>query len=405
MVKRWAHDWRFFLLLPLGVVGLGVLFSFLLPGMVRWRRGPSPEAIWAAAEADFRAGRWERAEVGLDRLARVRTPTVEDWILRGQVAMARGQIDEALADLARVPDNHRLAPQVRLKAGQLELRRERPRAAEHLLRQAVALDPTLVQAWRELIYIYGIQLRRAELGRAYEALARLVPLTYDDVFIWCLTRGVNWDPAEQVKTLSRYVETDPTDRDSRLALAENLQLLGRLDEANAILAPLPDSDHAARAARARLAIDRGDLRAAEGLLTKGPEDDPALARLRGRLALLHGKAEDAIRHFRAADAAEPNHRDTLIGLAQALQLAGQTEEGKAYARRVRDHDQTTALVQKSVTPEGHADATMYVRLGRAYAKIGRLPEARAWLKLAIQRDPLDAEAQQALHQIGKSGAP
>jgi tetratricopeptide (TPR) repeat protein len=393
-MNRWVRRHRSSLAWGLVLPTLG----FVLVGVAWWLRREAPETTWAAAEADFRAGRWARAELGLQRLARARPPTPEDWMLRAQVAMARGRTADALNDLARVPDRHRLAAQARLAAGQLELRRDRLQAAETLLRRAAELDPKLVQAWRELIFIYGIQLRRVELGRAFQALSELVPLTYNDVFVWCLTRGVNWDPSEQVRTLMRYLDNDPGDRYTRLALAENLELLGRIDEAAKVLFPLPDDDSVARAVRARLALHRGDIAAAERLLAEGAENDPTLARLRGRLALLRRKPEDALRHFRAADGAEPDQRETLIGLAQALQMAGKPEQGTVFAKRVRDHDLAGALVQKSVTPEGHADKTMFVRLGKAYAEIGRLPEARAWLKLAIQRDPLDAEAQRTLHQ-------
>jgi tetratricopeptide (TPR) repeat protein len=336
----------------------------------------------------------------LARTQRVRTPSAKDLMRHAQRAMAQGRTDEALETLSRIPDKHRLAPQARLAGGQLELRRHRLRAAESLLRKASTLDPRLVQARRELIYIYGVQLRRAELGRTFQELARLVSLRYDDIFIWCLTRGVQWDAAEQVETLSRCLEADPEDRETRLALAENLQLTGRLDDGLRTLGPLPDADAAARAARARILIDRGDLEAAKRLLASGPEDDAALARLRGRQALRRHDANEAIRQFRVADALEPNHRDTLFGLALALQMAGWREESLTYAQRVRDHDLASRLLEGSLTPEGRTDPRLFVRLGEAYARIGRLPEARAWLDLAIQRDPLDADAQKALHQIG-----
>jgi hypothetical protein len=39
------------------------------------------------------------------------------------------------------------------------------------------------------------------------------------------------------------------------------------------------------------------------------------------------------------------------------------------------------------------------RIGAACAAMDRYPEARAWYKLAIARDPLDSEAQQALFQL------
>src|SRR6185437_9404992 len=95
-----------------------------------------------------------------------------DHMLRGQLAVAIGRPDEALAELARVPDDHYMAAQARLLAGQTELRRDRFRRAEEDLRAAVGIDPALVKAHRELIYIYGYQLRRKALSEEFRALSR-----------------------------------------------------------------------------------------------------------------------------------------------------------------------------------------------------------------------------------------
>jgi len=100
--------------------------------------------------------------------------------------MAPKKTKLALDALARVPDDHYMAPQARLLAGQSELRRDRVRQAEEWLRAALELNPQLVQAHRELIYIYGMQLRRTELGAEFTALSKLSDLTFDNAFHWCL---------------------------------------------------------------------------------------------------------------------------------------------------------------------------------------------------------------------------
>ena len=132
------------------------------------------------------AGRYERVDSALDRLRRLREPTPLDWFLRAQLAMARKNDDQALDYLARVPDGHYMAAQARMLAGQTELRRDRVRLAEELFHAALKLDPRLVQAHRELIYIYGMQLRRAELSAEFMALSKLSELTFDNVFHWGL---------------------------------------------------------------------------------------------------------------------------------------------------------------------------------------------------------------------------
>jgi tetratricopeptide (TPR) repeat protein len=115
----------------------------------------NPGALWSQAQADLRYGRLDGAERALARLGSVRQPTPLDRMLRGQLALALGRSDQALAELARVPDSHDMAAQARLLAGQIERRRDRYRFAEEALREAICLDPKLVPAHRERIIIYG----------------------------------------------------------------------------------------------------------------------------------------------------------------------------------------------------------------------------------------------------------
>ena len=68
-------------------------------------------------------------------------PPPLDWMLRAQVDIARERMEPALAALDRVPDDHAMAAQARLMAGQLELRRHRPGLAEEYFSKAVGLDP------------------------------------------------------------------------------------------------------------------------------------------------------------------------------------------------------------------------------------------------------------------------
>src|SRR5260370_22282168 len=101
-------------------------------------------------------------------------------MLRPQMAMVRKPDDEAIADLAHVPDGHPMASQARLLAGQVELRRRRLRFAEKYLLDAIRLDPMLVQPHRELVYIYGMQIRRRDLYNQFLALSGLAAMTFDN---------------------------------------------------------------------------------------------------------------------------------------------------------------------------------------------------------------------------------
>lgn len=377
------------------LVAGGALAIWAIAGLDR----PDPDALWRRAQLELRSGRIDRAAEATTRLARLRTPTPSDWMLLGQVALAQNRPDEALEDLQRVPDGHGLAPRARLMAGQIDLRRHRVRPAEKALRRALELDPKLIQARKELIYVYGVQLRRKELSEQFRALAGLTPLTFDNVFHWCLTRNTLWEPLEISLIMTRFLQADDGDRWSRLSLAESQRQLGKLEDAERTLAVLPPADVEARVIRIRLALDRGDDRAAETLLKDGTAEHAELARLRGRFALTRRDGPSALRHFREAYRLEPDNRDTLFGLSNALSMVGNQAESDRFRAISRDHDRLGTLLQRAATPGKRDDPRLLRELGAACETIHRLPEARAWYNLAISQNPLDAEAQQAISRL------
>jgi tetratricopeptide (TPR) repeat protein len=384
---------------------LGAVFLAALAGGLRavWRE--DPDAVWSQAQAQLKGGRIDEAERLAKRLARLRKPKVVDLFLQAQVAIARQRDDQALEVLARIPRDHVLAPQAHLMAGQIELRRNRLRFAERSFLQAIELDPRLVAAHRELIYIYGYQLRRRELGRAFERLAGLTDLTFDNAFLWCLLRSAVWDAGTVILDLSRFLEADPEDRWTRLALAENYCRTGLRDEARTVLEPLPLSDPDALALRVMLALDQQQLEEARRLLDSGPADHPVLARLRGRLALAEHDNHAAARHFRVALAGDPDNRDAILGLINALTRLHDDEAAAPLRRVAEDLDRLNTLIQRAATPYERNNPRLLRDLGAACARLGRFPEARAWYQLAIAQDPLDTESQQALFRIPAPAPP
>jgi tetratricopeptide (TPR) repeat protein len=363
----------------------------------------SPDAIARQVQYDLDAKRLDLADKGVQRLSRLRTPTDEDWLLRARVAIARKQQDEAIDDLAHIPDSAKLAGQARLMSGQLELRRGRIAKAEVLLHKSIQLDPTLIQPHRELITIYGLELRRPELNAEFRALSGLTSLTFENAFHWCLTRTAVWAPAENTELLRAWAYADPDDRWAKLALADNLRQVGKREEALSEIASLPETDPDAVATRVRVALDKGDAETAEALLAKGPMDHPELARYRGKIALSRRDGPGALKAYRLAYQADPDHRDSVFGLAQALDMTGDAASAKPLFELARKHDALNTLVQRVAAPEGRNDPTIRRSLGAACETIGRIPEARAWYQLAIEANPLDDESQKALFRL-KPGA-
>src|SRR5690349_19392511 len=92
-------------LLPLLVVGAAVA-----GGWTYWSRtAGDPDQLWAQAQLELRSDQLDRAAATLARLSKLRPPTPADWMLRAQVAVSQGKIDDALADLAKIADADPLA--------------------------------------------------------------------------------------------------------------------------------------------------------------------------------------------------------------------------------------------------------------------------------------------------------
>ena len=198
--------------------------SLILASMILWQvvyaRGrTNPEKLAADAREAIKRQQWPRAEQLLNRLALERPFTSADIGLRAQVELAIGRADAAVDLLRGIPETDPDAAGARLVAGQIENARHRARGAEALFRESLRLDPKLAVARRELILLYAMQARRAELNAQYRALAELVPLEYDDVFLWTNSFENLWVNNTIKSPLEQCLAADPEDRLSRLALA------------------------------------------------------------------------------------------------------------------------------------------------------------------------------------------
>lgn len=395
---------------PFRRLGLGLALIMLIVatvGAVRFWLRADPARLLAQAQADFQAGRYKQAEALLKQLEAIRDPTPMDRMARAQIAWGQERGSEALSELSRIPDDSTLAPLAHLLAGRIEVKRGHVRAALAHFQASLDREPDLVQAHRELAYLYNVQHRQADLDREMEALSELNALSLPYLIHWGKTRNVAWNPTDDCKELARFVAADPDDRDSRLALVDGLIRLGQDDRAEAALAPLPDSDPEARARRVQLALRRGERDLARALLADGPADHPDLARFRGELALRDGQPKEAVRHLRLAQSARPDDRAILSLLATALRLSGDPDAAKPYMEAVRRHDALTPLISHASIEEWQKEPKMALRLAQACESAGRFPEARAWYRLAISRDPLDSQAQQGLFRCreAESAAP
>lgn len=373
----------------LAVVGAGIA--------LRDPARTDPRALLGQIHEAVEARRWDHAEGLLDRLATLQEPGIDEQLLRAEIANGRGQPDAALAILETIPDAG--AARARLYSAQIERNRKRMRHAEAYLLDAVRLDPQLVQARRELIYLYGMQTRREALSEQFRALAGLRPLDQNELMMWTASHEDIWVNTSIKSDLESFLNADPDDRWSRLALAQVHLAQGRLDNAAEVLAPLPNSDIEALALRVQIALDRAQLDEARGLLAKAPTEHARLARLRGQLAVRLKDPASAVEAYRTAVALAPTSRESLQGLALTLALSGDEEAAAGYTRQAAALREVADLLDRVRALDGQVDPALPARLGAACETAGLLDEARGWYKLAITIAPLNSDAQHALYRL------
>src|SRR5262249_26371692 len=141
-----------------------------------------------------------------------------------------------------IADDRELGAQALFMIGLIERRRNRVRYAEAAYRQAIGRDPGLLKARKELIYILGMQFRRREVDAEFKALARITPLTQYDLYVSGLPQYVAWAP-DSAEALQSFIDADPDDRDSRVALVTLLLAQpGQEARVAEVLGPLPQDD-------------------------------------------------------------------------------------------------------------------------------------------------------------------
>jgi tetratricopeptide (TPR) repeat protein len=375
-------------------------------GAVAWSaaRRPDPQRLWVEAESAFLAGRWGESRNLMRRIGQLRSKSSCDRLLEAQLAASQGRTNEALEELegVRKEDSATLFAQARLMAGRLERARHRLRPAEAHLRRALEAQPGLLEAHRELIYLYGIQLRRRELDAEFAALARLVRPTHHDLFTRALTHFSSWRP-DIAEDLQACVDADPHDRASRLALADILiDQPGQGERVSRLLDAFPETDAQALALRVGLALHEGRTEAARRQLTEGPRNHPALARYRGQLAVLRNDLDEAVAQFRLALGTEPYDRISTFELGRALALRGDKAAAEPLLERARRLNALYNLVNRIRSADRENAAPDLLGLGDACEAAGLREEAHHWYALAVDRDPLDTRAQQALARLGAS---
>jgi Flp pilus assembly protein TadD len=200
--------------------------------------------------------------------------------------------------------------------------------------------------------------------------------------------------AESLGRLRRFAAADPTDWESRRALAVEEQVAGRPDEADrqiaACLRARPDDPWVWRSRLAILHLrgDRDALSAALRRLPRSADSDPEVWKYRGLSLLADGAADAAAVAFRRAVALNPSEPEYAYHLGMAEQRQGLRDQSALNllcSRRLRedlrqldDAYHAYAAVAARDRPDDPDRAPAAERIASLCERLGWVRDAAAW---------------------------
>ncbi len=224
-------------------------------------------------------------------------------------------------------------------------------------------------------------------------------MSFDQVSLWCLIGTAPWDPLEVRPILAAFVQADPHDRESRLALAEAYGSLGQYEDVEAVVKHLPATDPGARAILARIAFDRGDAAAVESLWRTARMTTRSSSFTAVSLLFSTGISPRPLATSAGGRPATPMIAPGYTCSAMRSSNPGILLRDNVIYKAARDHEILYKLLDRASTEDGRKSLSLLKELGAAYQRVGLIPEAKAWYKLALARDPIDSGVQVALYHL------
>jgi len=348
----------------------------LASGLLERAVAEAPDAAelrLSLAQLYARLGRHEDALRIAEALRAADPEAAAPYAVLGGVYLRRGEVEQAVAAYEKLALRAPRDASAHERLGDALHPRD-PKAALQRYERALALEPKRVSALARSAVVL------AELGRAREAAQRAqhaLALREDDSLALLALGNARraqgqLDAAEQV--YRRALSSAPDYSPFTLRLAELLRERGRTGPAIEILEAL---------------LERApDARPAHELLAQlyGESGDAARRELSlGRLALASRERGEAVRHFEAALAANPELDDAALELA-ALELA----EGKIDGAAAR-----LAVLLEA----GRASVRAELLQGHVAVSRGDLKGAEAAYRRALESEPADPAAHLALARL------
>jgi len=312
-----------------------------------------------------------------------------NWQARSELAdvlQSMGLGRQAGEQMGIVADQRPDDPAVHLRFGRMLLRLGETTAALERFEQAIALDPTRVNAWLGSAHARLDQRNFSGAITAYRQVLCMRREDSDAMLGMGLAQARSGRIDQAVQTLSQLGKRRSGELVARLA-AKILRKAMRDFSGQKLTGGVPQADPLV-----------SDELLADGIaqLNEAVDSNPDYGDLHYRLAVLQqnmGLEDQALFSLRKALSVDPGHEDSMLRLARLYADRGEL----AQARRILQ----AAIAKRPTYPDLHR------QLGELYARGGEFEEAIGRFEAAVEQNPgyLEGHASlaEALEQTGQQG--
>ena len=372
---------------------------YLLVGLVATLAVAAPVAhfsyvgvLRSRCRAAFEAKDWDQLAALSDRWLAWQPRRVDPLLYRAHAAAEKSDFELAVQLLERLPDVDQRTPEALMQCGAMYFGPlNRPLAGVRVYRRALALNPTLVEAHRRLIYFYAYTLQRRELAsQIREAIEWDCDLPETYVYLFFLnslsfgnaydqnTEWLKGAPDEERFLVARpiYRTTSRGLLDSPDEQAVQGEQPGDLPYHEQILAEYFQKyprNLELRCHYLRQASNDGEVERVKSLLADLPaeaEEDARIWRYRGWLHEAEGRlteADQALRKSLEIDPYDAPTQHQLAGVLRRLQRPGEVAQWETLSlagKALRKELLSRPDVQRIPT-------TLLVRMANHIANCGR----------------------------------
>lgn len=388
------------------------------------------DAAYQEGIARLAANNFSASEAAFRRSLSLDPKRADAMLGLAEVAFRRDKVDEAKKLIRKAVETAPGNANAHASLGRVYALDREYEHAEKSLKQAIALDNTLVRPRMDLADLYATALRKpADAVRMYQDVIAIAPDHAGAHYAQGLIlAGTSDRTADARKLLERAAVLEPRNPLPSLALARMASASGDMATAQQWLTKTLEIDPRLPAAREL----KGDLLHAQGDATRAIDEYQAVATLQATNGMAHakigsihqsaGRTEEAIKAYRESIRRSPRNAIALNNLAFLLAEKGKLDEAASFARSaVRAAPDSAALLDTLGVIEHkqgkHRDAVatlsqaaqaapksgmIQFHLGLAQVAAGQKDDGGKALRTALDLEPganWAAEARSALSRL------